>query len=174
MKIAISSIGQEINAQIDPRFGRCRYFAVVDTRDMQLAVFENENADQTGGAGIRSAAFLINKGVDLVITGRCGPNAMDVFNEQGIQVITDQTGTVEAAIERYKANTASPRTLGKQEAAKLSSQGAKNDRLSGQSRCMGGSGRGMGGGGCGRGGSGGGMGGSGRGMGGGRGSRGGI
>ncbi len=174
MKIAISSLGQEINAQIDPRFGRCRFFAVVDTRDMQLAVFENENADQTGGAGIQSATFLINKGVDLVITGRCGPNAMDVFNEQGIQVITDQTGTVEAAIERYKTNTPSPGAPapGKQASAKLSEKGTKDDRLIGQSRCMGGSGRRVGGGGCGMGG--GGRGGSGGGMGRGRGSRGGI
>lgn len=158
MKIAISSSGKELNSQIDPRFGRCRFFAVVDTTDMQLVVFENKNAEQTGGAGIRSAAFLIDKGVDLVITGRCGPNAMDVFNEKKIRVITDQTGTVEAALEPYKTNTAPQGAPGKQEATNLSNKRVESDRLPGQSRCMGGPGRGMGGGGCGVGGFGRGMG----------------
>lgn len=152
MKIAISSLGQEINSQIDPRFGRCRFFAVVDTRDMQLVVFENENADQTGGVGIRSAAFLINKGVDLVITGRCGPNAMDVFNEKGIPVISDQAGTVEEALERYNTNSASPQTPGKQKATIQSDERIATAPLTGQSRCMGGPGRRMGGRGCGMGG----------------------
>ncbi|MBU0971998.1 MAG: NifB/NifX family molybdenum-iron cluster-binding protein [Proteobacteria bacterium] len=151
MKIAISSFGEEITAQIDPRFGRCRFFVVVDTKDMQLAVFENENADQTGGAGIRSAAFLIDKGVDLVITGRCGPNAMDVFNERKVQVICDQTGTVEAAIERYKTKAALQGVSGKQKAEKRSYKSQEPYRSTGQARCMGGPGRGMGRGGCGMG-----------------------
>ena len=152
MKIAISSSGKEINAQIDPRFGRCRFFAVVDTKDMKLTVFENENAEQTGGAGIRAAAFLINKGVDLVITGRCGPNAMDVFNEKGIPVISDQTGTVEAALERYQTNSASPQTPGKQKETNRSDESTAATPRTGQSRCMGGPGRRMGGRGCGMGG----------------------
>ncbi|MBA3008638.1 MAG: NifB/NifX family molybdenum-iron cluster-binding protein [Proteobacteria bacterium] len=163
MKIAISSLGKDITAQIDPRFGRCRFFVVVDTKDMQLAAFENENADQTGGAGIRSAAFLIDKGVDLVITGRCGPNAMDVFTEKKIQVICDQAGTVESAIERYKTKAAPLGASGKQKVENLSYKSQEPDSQTGQSRCMGGSGRGMGRGGCG-------MGGSVRGMGMGRGS----
>ena len=32
MKIAISSMGRDLDALIDPRFGRCAYFVIVDTQ----------------------------------------------------------------------------------------------------------------------------------------------
>ncbi len=31
MKIAITSLGQDLNSQIDPRFGRAAYILIVDT-----------------------------------------------------------------------------------------------------------------------------------------------
>ena len=45
MKVAVSSSGRDLNAQLDPRFGRCSYFLIIETRiDMSFEVFENENA----------------------------------------------------------------------------------------------------------------------------------
>ncbi|MBW2001843.1 MAG: NifB/NifX family molybdenum-iron cluster-binding protein, partial [Deltaproteobacteria bacterium] len=31
MKIAVSSTGTDLNSEIDPRFGRCAYFIIVNT-----------------------------------------------------------------------------------------------------------------------------------------------
>ena len=42
MKIAISSVGRDMNSLIDLRFGRCAYFIIVQTDDDSLTVFENE------------------------------------------------------------------------------------------------------------------------------------
>jgi len=41
MKIAISSTGTDIDAQIDSRFGRCAYFLIVNTDDMSFKAFDN-------------------------------------------------------------------------------------------------------------------------------------
>lgn len=102
MKIAVSSSGQDLDAQIDPRFGRCSYFLIIDTDDMSFEAFANENAALGGGAGIQSAQFVASKGVKAVITGNCGPNAMQVFSAGEVQVYVGQTGTIKDVIERYK------------------------------------------------------------------------
>jgi predicted Fe-Mo cluster-binding NifX family protein len=58
MKIAISSMGKDLNAQIDPRFGRCQYFIVVDSDTMEFEAIENPNISAMGGAGIQSGQMM--------------------------------------------------------------------------------------------------------------------
>ncbi|MCG2831070.1 MAG: dinitrogenase iron-molybdenum cofactor biosynthesis protein, partial [Desulfobacteraceae bacterium] len=58
MKIAVSSNGTDLNSQIDPRFGRCAYFLIVNTDDMSFEAFENKGVALTGGAGIQAAQFI--------------------------------------------------------------------------------------------------------------------
>ncbi len=101
MKLAASASENSIDAQIDPRFGRCAYFIIVDTDDMNWEAIENENAGLSGGAGVQSGSLIASKGVQAVLTGSCGPKAMDVLNSAGIEVVTDQSGTVRDAVERY-------------------------------------------------------------------------
>ena len=43
MKVVVSSTGEDINSQIDPRFGRCSFFIIIDTKDMSFESFNNEN-----------------------------------------------------------------------------------------------------------------------------------
>ena len=102
MKIAISSSGKDLDSPIDPRFGRCAYFLIVETDDMSFEVFDNENSALGGGAGIQSAQFVAAKGVKGVITGNCGPNAVRTLSAAGIILFVGQSGTVREAIERHK------------------------------------------------------------------------
>jgi predicted Fe-Mo cluster-binding NifX family protein len=102
MKIAISSMGTDLDAQIDPRFGRCAYFIMVDTDDMSFEAFDNESIALGGGAGIQSAQFVTSKEAEVIITGNVGPNAVSTLSAAGVEVITGQTGTVRKAIEDYK------------------------------------------------------------------------
>ncbi|MBW1920081.1 MAG: dinitrogenase iron-molybdenum cofactor biosynthesis protein, partial [Deltaproteobacteria bacterium] len=69
MRVAVSSSGDQLDSQIDPRFGRCAYFLIVETDDMSFVAFPNENVALGGGAGIQSAQFVASKGVKAVITG---------------------------------------------------------------------------------------------------------
>jgi predicted Fe-Mo cluster-binding NifX family protein len=179
MKIAISAMDKDPNTQIDPRFGRAPYFVMVDTETMDFQMFDNKNCNHPSGAGIQTASFIADQGVGAVLTGNCGPKAMQALTEAGIQVFTGHTGTVQEAVDHYtngpmtatvtatvaeKSGIGSPGTDGS-----LQPRPA-NAMASGGGRGMGGcGGRGKGGGGCGMGGGGGrGMGGGGgRGMGGG-------
>jgi predicted Fe-Mo cluster-binding NifX family protein len=101
MKIAVSSVGKDLNAQLDPRFGRCAYFLVVHPDDMSFEAIKNESAVLGGGAGIQSAQFLASKGVDAVITGNCGPNAVQTLSAAGIGLYPGQTGIVKEVVERF-------------------------------------------------------------------------
>jgi predicted Fe-Mo cluster-binding NifX family protein len=102
MKIAFSATGRDLGSEIDPRFGRCTYFLIVDPDDMNFEAFENESVSLGGGAGIQSAQFVASKGVSAVITGNVGPNAMRTLNEAGIEVIIGVSGSIREATARYK------------------------------------------------------------------------
>jgi len=102
MKVAVSSSGRDLDAQIDPRFGRCAYFVIVETDDMSFEVFDNENIALGGGAGIQSGQFVASKGAKTIITGNAGPNAVRTLSAAGVEVIVGQEGTVRKAIEDYK------------------------------------------------------------------------
>ena len=102
MKVALSANGRDLNAQIDPRFGRCACFIIVDTDDMSFEAFDNESIALGGGAGIQAAQFVASKGAKVVITGQCGPNAVRTLSAAGIELFVGQTGTVREAVEKYK------------------------------------------------------------------------
>ena len=167
MKIAVSSQGSDLNSLINPRFGRCEYFIIVDTDDLSAQAFANENINASTGAGIQAASLVINNGARAVITGSCGPKAMDVFNSAGIPVYTGQSGTVSQAVAGFNEGgwTASSQATAPEKAGMIPSGGQPGSRPpQGQQntgRGMGcGGGRGMGGSrGCGGRGMGGGMGG---------------
>lgn len=103
MKIAVSATGKDLDSPIDPRFGRCRCFIIVETEDMSFDCFDNEHAALSGGAGIQSAQFLSSKGTEMLITGNIGPNAVRTLSAAGIKMVTGQSGTVRQVISDYKA-----------------------------------------------------------------------
>lgn len=108
MKIAITSTGQDLTSQIDPRFGRSPYFIFVDPETMQFEAIENPNVNAMGGAGIQTAQLIANKGVEVVLTGSCGPNAFQTLQAAGVKVIVGVVGTVNEAIEKYKSGGLKP------------------------------------------------------------------
>lgn len=102
MRIAVSAGGPGLDAPVDPRFGRCPYFVVVDSETMEGETIDNANATTAGGAGIRTAQAIADLEVQTVITGNCGPNAYQTLSAAGIEVATGFTGSVREAVEAYK------------------------------------------------------------------------
>jgi predicted Fe-Mo cluster-binding NifX family protein len=102
MKLCITSQGDNLDSQIDPRFGRCAYFIIIDPDTLGYEVVENKAAQSGGGAGIQSGQLMNEYGVQAVITGNVGPNAFQTLNAANIQVITGVSGTIKEAINRYK------------------------------------------------------------------------
>jgi predicted Fe-Mo cluster-binding NifX family protein len=108
MKIAVSSTGPNLDSEVDPRFGRCQYFLIVDLDDMGFEAVANGSMGQQGGAGIQSAKVVAEKGVKAVLTGNVGPNAYQVLSEVGVDVITGVSGTVREAARQYKEGRLGP------------------------------------------------------------------
>jgi predicted Fe-Mo cluster-binding NifX family protein len=103
MKIALSATAPGLDAEVDPRFGRCQYFIIVDPQSMEFEALDNSNAMAAGGAGISTAQMIASKAVEVVLTGNCGPNAYQALSAAGIQLITGVSGRIKDAIEAYNA-----------------------------------------------------------------------
>ncbi len=103
MKIAISATGASLDAAAEPRFGRCPYFIIADAETMEFKVMENSSAIAAGGAGISAAQSIVEKGVQAVLTGHCGPNAYKVLSAAGIQIITGVSGAVRDVIDAFRS-----------------------------------------------------------------------
>lgn len=100
MKICVTATSGSLDSLVDPRFGRCLYFVIVDSDTMEFEALPNVGA--AGGAGIQAAQTVANKGVKVVITGNVGPNAYQVLSAAGIDIITGAFGTVREVVERFK------------------------------------------------------------------------
>ena len=102
MKVALSASGKSLNDLVDPRFGRCLFFVVVDTNGMKATAYSNESLYLQGSAGIQAAEFLAEKKVSAVITGHCGPNASLSLHRAGIKLYEGQGGIpINQALEKY-------------------------------------------------------------------------
>lgn len=102
MKICITSEGSTLESKVDPRFGRAKYFLVVDVDSLDFEVIENANATGSGGVGIQSGRLMAEKGVECVLTGNIGPNASDTLNAAGIKFCLGVSGSVKEAVAQYK------------------------------------------------------------------------
>jgi predicted Fe-Mo cluster-binding NifX family protein len=102
MRICVSSAANSLDASVDPRFGRCPYFIIVDSETMQFEAVPNVASGAMGGAGIKAAQTIAGKGVKVLITGNVGPNAFQALSAAGIKIVTGAYGTVREVVEKYK------------------------------------------------------------------------
>ena len=102
MKICVTVQGDNLKAEVDPRFGRCAYFILVDTETMEWEAVLNGSAGASGGAGIQSAQAVARMGAEAILTGNVGPNAYQTLSAAGVRIYTGAHGTVEEAIDQFK------------------------------------------------------------------------
>ncbi len=105
MTIAFTTQGTGWDAQMDPRFGRTRYFLVWEEETDELRVADNSAADKEAhGAGPRTAQKLMELGATTVITGNGpGGNAASVLASSGIDIYVGAGEmTVKDALAAYR------------------------------------------------------------------------
>ena len=103
MKIAVSSLGTDLDAPVDLRFGRTQYYVLVESDDMTFETIQNPHMSASGGAGIQAAQMMSNQGVQTVISGILGPNAYQTLQAIGIPMYQATGGSVREAVEAFKA-----------------------------------------------------------------------
>lgn len=118
MKICITSQGNTLDSQLDPRFGRCAFFLIADTETDDMEFVENQPSG--GGAGISAGQLMVQKGVETVITGSVGPNASQVLKSSGIEIYKGTAKSVKENLDSFRSNV-----LGKLEEIAESHSGLK-------------------------------------------------
>jgi len=106
--ICVTSEGDSLDSRVDPRFGRCKYFIIIDPDTLQFEAIQNPNIEAMGGAGIQSAQLVAAKGAKAVLTGNVGPNAFQTLQAAGIAIFVGISTTVRDAIEGYKKGDFKP------------------------------------------------------------------
>ena len=103
MKIALTTSGNDSNAALDGRFGRAPRFLVYDTESETSEVIDNtQNLNAPRGAGVQSALAIAESGAEAIITGHCGPKALQVLSQAGIAVYQSEAATISEALEQFK------------------------------------------------------------------------
>ena len=106
MKVIVTSQGQDLDSPVDPRFGRAKYFIVVDTETGDFSAADNsQNLNAAQGAGVQAGKNVVDLGAEAVITGHVGPRAFATLQAGGVAIHTGASGTVADAIEQFKAGT---------------------------------------------------------------------
>ncbi len=109
MKIAVTTTGDNLNAELDPRFGRAKKFLIYDTDTKEFYIIDNsQNLNLPQGAGLQAAQNVIGEGVKAVITGHVGPKAFNVLSTTKIDVYLTEAKTVKEAIEAYESGKLEP------------------------------------------------------------------
>ena len=102
MKIAVSSIGNSADTQVDQRFGRASGFMIFDTEKNEYEYLPNNQVlNLPQGAGIQAAQNVVNANVNAVITGHCGPKAFKVLELAEVDVYLGVSGKVEDIIKQF-------------------------------------------------------------------------
>ena len=105
MKIAITTKGDSLDAEVDSRFGRAAKFLVYNLDDETFEIIDNtQNLNAAQGAGVQSAQIVVNSGAEAVISGHCGPKAFGVLSSSGIKIYNADGATIAETLELYRQN----------------------------------------------------------------------
>jgi predicted Fe-Mo cluster-binding NifX family protein len=108
MKLAITAGEPQLEAKLEPRFGRCAYFLIVDTETQDWKPLQNPAAEAMGGAGPQAAQFLANQDVRAVISGEFGPNAFTALEAAGIRMYRSQVDDISKLFEKFLTDRLEP------------------------------------------------------------------
>lgn len=101
LKIAVSSTGKTLDDHVDQRFGRCKYFLIIESDTMNFEAILNQGASAMGGAGIKAAQSLSEIGVKAAISGNIGPNAFNTLSAANIVIYVGVSGKIKNAVDKF-------------------------------------------------------------------------
>ena len=100
MKIGIASEGKALTDKVSMRAGRAPYYLIFDGKRLVKAI-RNPFAIGGGGAGFSVAKVLSDEKVELVISGKFGPNMESALEQRKIKAVESKEISVKEAIERF-------------------------------------------------------------------------
>ena len=102
MIIAIPVEQKDPDACVSSTFGRSGYYLIFDSQTSELRFLES-TFSLGQSAGMQAAQLMIDNHVGVLITNRCGENAMRLLSAGNIQVYQTAAGSARDKLERCLA-----------------------------------------------------------------------
>jgi predicted Fe-Mo cluster-binding NifX family protein len=103
VKIAVALKDKSgLDSTVSSIFGRCPYFMLVDPDTKEFTIAENPAINESGGAGIKAAQFVIDQGATAVICGDVGPKASSLLLAEGCAIYQQHGKTAKDAVDAYQ------------------------------------------------------------------------
>jgi len=103
MRICISAEGKTSDSNVDQRFGRCKYFMFIDIDSMKFEIVENNNINNSEGAGVKAGQLVVSKEIGALLTGNIGPNACQIVNSASIEIYTGIKGKISDVVKDFQS-----------------------------------------------------------------------
>ncbi len=84
MRVAISSVGEDENSKVSEESGRAPYYLIFEDGKL-IKTIKNPFRSGGGGAGFSVAEMLSDEKVEMVVSGKFGPNMIRSFESKGIK-----------------------------------------------------------------------------------------
>ncbi|MCM8900246.1 NifB/NifX family molybdenum-iron cluster-binding protein [Caldicoprobacter algeriensis] len=88
---------------VSPHFGRCEKYVLIDIENRKVTT--SRVIDNPGHSPGFIPRFLHDQGVNCILCGGIGKQAIQLLEEYGIDVITGVEGSVEEVIQKLLAGT---------------------------------------------------------------------
>jgi predicted Fe-Mo cluster-binding NifX family protein len=103
--LAIPTDGPGLDARVAPTFRHCSHLLFVESLSRTKTVTKVKSGLAEGGGCCLLAKLIVEADARVLLTGRCGPNALGILAVAGVEVILGVEGRVEAAVEAYVRGT---------------------------------------------------------------------
>jgi len=113
MRIGIAAEnGMGLQAKVSQHFGRCSHYVIVDVDGdtiKEVTTINNPffSAHESPG---QVPSFIRDQGIDVIISGGMGGQAIGFFMGFGIQTVTRAMGSVQESLDNYLAGSSSDST----------------------------------------------------------------
>ena len=104
MKIAVSTKGEKLDANIDRRFEKCNYFLIVDTETMNFKSIFNNGTMKKDESSSTALDIVLDNNVEAVVTGDMSHGAYKTLSDAKIKIISGLTGNIRTTIDNIKLN----------------------------------------------------------------------
>jgi predicted Fe-Mo cluster-binding NifX family protein len=108
MKVAISTFLNNLDGKVNPIFGRCSWYAIVEIKEKEIkntSFIENTANNSSSGAGVAASQLILNQKVDAVISGNLGPNAFMILSQSGIKCYQTDNLTIKKSLDKLSNGT---------------------------------------------------------------------
>jgi predicted Fe-Mo cluster-binding NifX family protein len=113
MRILFTTQGKDWDAMMDARLGRSAMALIYDEEKKSFEPMQNDAREDGHGAGLKMATKVLEKGVDVIITGNgAGEKALDVLRRGELKIFTGAGQMrVKEAYEAYQSGTLVPQSI---------------------------------------------------------------